>query len=256
MVFCRVGMREYVEFNAPPLLTATRGEEFHALANVVVLAGALDRKDAVPLGFAQVGDAGADVRRVHTLADRHLAATNARLLASHGRRQGRADVLDVDVAKIAAKSLQVFQRIATGNEGVAGIEVQPEVFGVKMGKQAIHEIAVGGVWPVRLHVEDDVVVFGPGEALLVVLARDMEDLVVAVAFGLEGAVGGVDDRAAHVGGEADGLLHVLHAERRALRPHQRKCAVDLRYAEPLLIQVASQRGDSIATRRPGRIPVR
>ena len=78
-------------------------EEFHALANIIVVAGALDRKDAVPLGFAKVSDAGADIRGVHAAADGHFATADARLFAPNGRRQARAHVLDVEVGEVLAE---------------------------------------------------------------------------------------------------------------------------------------------------------
>ena len=120
-----------------------------------------------------------------------------------------------------------------------------------MGKQPLHEIAVGGVRPVGLDVDDDLVVLGPGEALLVVLAGDAEDLFVGVAFGLGGAVGGVDDGAAQFGREADRLLDVLHAEGRAFRSHQRKGGVDLGDPQSLLVQEPPQRA-GVRLQRDGR----
>ena len=85
----------------------------------------------------------------------------------------------------------------------------------------------------------DLVVLGPREALAVVVAGDAEDLLARQAGRLERAVHGIHHRAAQFGGEADGLRHILHPERRAVRPHHRVGAVNLRDLQAELVQEAA-----------------
>ena len=80
----------------------------------------------------QVGHAGADVVGVDAAADGDLGAADAGFLAAHRGRQRRADVLDVAVADVLAERLEIVQRVVAGDEGVAGVEVAAQIFGVEM----------------------------------------------------------------------------------------------------------------------------
>ena len=104
----------------------------------------------------------------------------------------------------------------------------------------------------RLDVDDDLVVLGPGEALAVVVAGDAEDLLARQAGDLEGAVHGVHHRAAEFGGEADGLRDVLHAKGRAVGPHHRVGAVNLRDRQAQLVQEPAQ-GAGVGLERDARV---
>ena len=69
---------------------------------------------------------------------------------------------------------------------------------------------------------------------------------------MRGAVGGIDDGAADLGGETDGLLDVLHAEGRSVRAHQREGAVDLRHLQALGVEVLLEPA-GIGLERDGRV---
>ena len=58
------------------------------------------------------------------LADGHFAARDARLLAAGSRRQPGTDVLDVAVGEYLRKRFQVFQRLQSGDVGVARVELK------------------------------------------------------------------------------------------------------------------------------------
>lgn len=79
------------------------------------------------------------------------------------------------------------------------------------------------------------------EALPVVVAGDAEDLLAGEPGGFEGAVHGVHHGAAQLGGEADGLLHILHAEGGAVGAHHGIGAVNLGDIETLFVEVTAQR---------------
>src|ERR1035441_905187 len=175
-----------------------------ALARVLVGAAAFEGDYAVPAMLVQVGHAGADVVGVDAAADGDLGAADAGFLAAHGGRQRRADILDVAMADVGAQGFEVIERVVAGDEGVAGVEVALEVFGLEVLEEVVHELEVVGVGTVRLDVDDDLVVLGPREALAVIVAGDAEDFLAREAGYLKCPVHRIDHRAAHLRGEADG----------------------------------------------------
>ena len=213
---------------------------------------ALDRYGAVPAGFLQITDHGPDVLGVRSAADRHFRGADARLFAAGRGGQGRRDVLDVAVRKVLAQGLAELQRVLASDERIARVEVEAEVRRVEVFEQPRHEVEVARIRAVGLDVDDHAVVLGPGEALPVVVAGNAEDLLERQARGLEGPVNRIDHRAAQFGGEADRLLHVLHAEGRTVGAHHGVGAVDLRDFQAELLQVLSQ-GPWIGLERDGRV---
>src|ERR1039458_2839371 len=210
-----------------------------ALARVLFGAAAFEGDDAVPALLVQVGHAGADVVGVDAAADINLRAADAGFLAAHGGRQRRADILDVAMADVGAQGFEVIERVVAGDESVPGVEVALQVFGLEVLEEVVHELEVVGVGTMRLDVDDDLVVLGPGEALAVIVAGDAEDFLARHAWRLERAIDGIDHRAAEFGGEADGLRHILHAEGRAVGPHHRVGTINLRDLEAELVREAA-----------------
>ena len=81
-------------------------------------------------------DAFLNVLGIAAAAERDLAGGDAGLLAASRRRQLGRHVLDVAMGQVLAESLEVLERIVARDEGVAGVEVEPEVRGVKCGRAA------------------------------------------------------------------------------------------------------------------------
>src|ERR1035441_6615934 len=132
-----------VLFHASPLLPESlhhRPHPLHALAGVLVGAAAFEGDDAVPAVLVQERHAGADVVGVDAAADGDLGAADAGFLAAHGGRQRRADILNVAMADVGAQGFEVIQRVVAGDEGVARVEVAPEVFRLEVLEEAVHEV--------------------------------------------------------------------------------------------------------------------
>ena len=144
--------------------------------------------------------------------------------------------------QVLPQGLAELQRILAGDEGVARVEVEAEVRRAEALEEPRHEFEIARIRPVGLDVNDHVVVLGPGEALAVVVARDAEDFLERQPWRLEGPVDRIDHRAAEFRREANRLLHVLHAEGRAVGAHHRVRAVDLGDFQAEFLQVLPQGG--------------
>ena len=162
------------------------------------------------------------------------------------------DVLDVTVRQVFAQRLAHLQRILAGDERVARVQVETQIGRVEIVEQPRHEVDVARVRAVGLDIDHDAVVLGPGEALPVVVAGNAEDLLQRHPRRFHRAVDRVDHRTAQFRREADRLLHVLHAEGRAVGPHHRVGAVDLARFQVEALEVLPQR-PRVGLKRNGRV---
>jgi hypothetical protein len=66
------------------------------------------------------------------------------------------------MSDVRTEPLEIIQRIVAGDEGIAGVEVEPQVRGVEVAEEPLQEVAIGGVGAVSLDVDAYAVVIGPG----------------------------------------------------------------------------------------------
>src|ERR1035438_468726 len=80
-----------------------------------------------------------------------------------------------------SQRLEVVERVVARDKCVPRVEVAPQILGVEVLEEVLHELDVIGIGTVRLDVDDDLVVLGPPKALGVVIASDTEDLLARQA---------------------------------------------------------------------------
>ena len=109
------------------------------------------------------------------------------------------DILDVSMDQVLAKLPAVLERIVPRDKVIARVEIELQVFRIKVVEQPLHELAVVSVWTMRFHGNHHSVVLRPRKALPIIVTRDPKDLFARQSLDLKSPVGRVNAGALQFG---------------------------------------------------------